>query len=113
MSENIDDDPHVRMAKARANLTEKLDELRRRELTVRETIAPIRHLRHLASPWVRVGLAALVGMSISKRFSRSPAPSTAIVPYHEPSILDALAKIATIAASSVVLYRAFKEPRQK
>lgn len=96
-------DPQTRITKARADLTEKLDELRRREEKVRESIAPIQHLKHLASPWLRVGLAALAGLSVGRRSVRTS--STAMVKYREPSMLDSVAKIAVIAASAVALYR--------
>jgi hypothetical protein len=101
-------DPQTRITRARADLTEKLDELRRREEKVRESIAPIRHLQHLASPWLRVGLAAIAGLSVGRRSARSSrSASTAMVRYHEPSMLDSVAKVAVIAASAVALYRSF------
>ncbi|CAN5643165.1 hypothetical protein BH11MYX1_BH11MYX1_40940 [soil metagenome] len=103
MSDAADTDPQTRITKARADLTEKLDELRRREEKVRESIAPMRHLQHLASPWLRVGLAALAGLSIGKRSVRST--STAMVRYREPSMFDSVAKIAVIAVSAVAIYR--------
>jgi hypothetical protein len=104
VSDPAEPDPQSRITKARADLTEKLDELRRREEKVRTSIAPIKHLQHLASPWLRVGLAALAGLSVGKRSVQRS--STAMVRYREPSMLDSVAKIAVIAASAVALYRA-------
>ena len=103
-------DPQARIARARADLTEKLDELRRREERVRDSIAPMRHLQHLASPWLRIGLAAIAGLSVGRRSARSS--STALVRYHEPSMLDSVAKVAVIAASAVALYRSFVSTRR-
>lgn len=60
----VEDDPSVRIARARESLAEKLDELRAREAKVRATVAPI---RHLANPWVQVGIAACLGLLLGAR----------------------------------------------
>ncbi len=109
MSDTLDEDPQARIVRARADLAEKLGELRRREEKVRDSIAPVRHLQHLASPWVRIGLAALAGLALGRT---TRTTSTAMVKYREPSVLDAVAKIATIAASAMVLYRAAVDSRR-
>lgn len=51
----------------RANLDEKLAELKRRAVHAKEVVAP---LQYLASPWMQVGLAALFGFMIGS-FSQS------------------------------------------
>ncbi|MFT3692018.1 MAG: hypothetical protein QM831_02670 [Kofleriaceae bacterium] len=59
-----DEDPNLRIARARESLTEKLDELRRREAKVRATVAPV---RHLANPWVQLGIALAAGLFFGSR----------------------------------------------
>jgi hypothetical protein len=51
----------------RANLDEKLAELKRRAVHAKEVVAP---LHYLASPWTHVGIAAVLGFMIGS-FSRS------------------------------------------
>ncbi|HEY0252156.1 MAG TPA: hypothetical protein VGC41_11555 [Kofleriaceae bacterium] len=55
----IEEDPQVRISRARNDLAEKLDELRRREAKARATVAP---LKHLANPWVQLGIAFAAGL---------------------------------------------------
>ncbi len=45
----------------RANLDEKLAELKRRAVHVKEVLTPAHYLQN---PWIRVGIAAAVGIAI-------------------------------------------------
>jgi hypothetical protein len=70
------DDAQGKIALARRSLTTKLAELRKREAHVRAMISPI---RHLANPWLRLGLAAFVGYRLGRRGpSASTSTSTSI-----------------------------------
>jgi hypothetical protein len=56
-------DTSSQIALARVNLTTKLGELRRREAHVRAVLSPV---RHLANPWLYVGIAAAVGYRLGR-----------------------------------------------
>ncbi len=104
-----DDDPQVRIARAREGLSAKLDELRRREHKVRDAIAPVRHMRHLANPWVRLGAAALAGVLLGAR--RGAAESRALVAYREPDVATKVMRTAAIAATTLILRRLLRAQR--
>jgi hypothetical protein len=89
-------DTTSRIELARDSLTAKLAELRRREESVRTVLSPI---RHLANPWLRIGVAAFIGYRLGRR---SPVP----VPMETPSLRPETLLGAVVRASLVVVAQA-------
>jgi hypothetical protein len=56
-------DTTTRIVVAHDDLTAKLTELRRRETLVRTQLSP---LRYLASPWLYLAIAALIGYRLGR-----------------------------------------------
>jgi hypothetical protein len=97
-------DTASRIALARDHLTEKLDELRRREVHVRTVLSPI---RHLANPWLRVGVAVLVGYRLGR-----PAPiraAVATVPAASETLIHAVVRASLVAVAQAVVRRVVVE----
>jgi hypothetical protein len=93
-------DTASRIALARDSLTEKLGELRRREAHVRTVLSPI---RHLANPWLRVGLAVFVGYRLGK-----PDPIRATVattPAGPETLVHAIVRASLVAVAQAVVRR--------
>jgi hypothetical protein len=90
-----------RIALARDNLTVKLGELRRREAHVRAVLSPV---RHLASPWLYVGIAAVVGY----RFGRpDPVPGPVeTTPAHRETVFHAIVRASMVALAQALARRA-------
>ena len=90
-------DTASRIALARDHLTEKLGELRRREAHVRTVLSPI---RHLANPWLRVGVAVFVGYRLGR-----PAPiraAVATVPARSETLIHAVVRASLVAVAPAV-----------
>lgn len=85
---------------ARANLTAKLAELRRREAHVRTAVAP---MRYLANPWLQVGIAALVGYRLG-RPSRSSLPVECTA--RAETVTHAIVRAGVVALAQVLVRRA-------
>jgi len=99
-------DPNVtsRIAVAHGNLTAKLTELRRRETRVRTALAPI---RHLANPWVRIGIAAVIGYRLG-RPSRSRA-RLETAPAGVETLTHAVVRASLIALAQAFVRRALDD----
>ena len=91
-------DAQDRIEGSRRNLAAKLTELRKREARVREAIAPV---RHLANPWLRLGLAVVVGYRLGRRAPAGP-PGVAIAA-HEPSFVHGLVRAGVMAVATAAL----------
>ena len=94
-------DNSSRIALARDNLAVKLGELRRREAHVRAVLSPA---RYLASPWLYVGIAALVGY----RFGRpDPVPGCVhSTPGHRDTVVRAIVRAGLVAIAQALARRA-------
>ena len=93
-------DTASRIALARGNLTEKLGELRRREAHVRTVLSPI---RHLANPWLRVGLAVFIGYRLGR-----PDPIRAAIgptPARPETLVHAIVRASLVAVAQAVVRR--------
>lgn len=90
MVDPIDTTP--RIALARDNLTVKLGELRRREARVRTVLSPI---RHLANPWLYVGVAAVIGYRLGRA-----GPARAAI---EPTLARSETLFRSIVRASLVV----------
>ena len=90
-------DPAPSIEVARSNLTAKLAELRRRESHVRSAIAP---LRHLANPWLHLGIAAVIGYRLGRRprSAAAPIPST-------PTMTGTIVRAGIVAAAEAIVRR--------
>jgi hypothetical protein len=86
------------IATARSKLTTKLAELRRRELHAIETLAP---LRHLANPWLHLGIAAFIGYRLG-RPHRAPPP---IAAPPADSMTRTIVRAGVIAAAEAIVRR--------
>jgi len=93
-------DTETRIALARNSLTAKLGELRRREARVRTALSP---MRHLANPWLRVGVAALVGYQLGRR--RPSRAAVAAPPAPAETVLRAVVRAGLIAVAQAVVRR--------
>lgn len=90
-----------RIALARDNLTAKLGELRRREARVRAVLSPV---RHLASPWLYVGIAAVVGYRLGRP---DPIPrSIEIAPARRETVVHAIVRASVVAIAQALARRA-------
>ena len=97
-------DAQGRIVLARRNLTSKLAELRKRETRVREAISP---MRHLGNPWLRLGLAALVGYRLGRRPRTAPAAPAArtgleLVP-RQDSLMQGIIRAGAIAVTTAIM----------
>jgi hypothetical protein len=97
-------DTASRIALARDNLTEKLGELRRREAHVRTVLSP---LRHLANPWLRVGLAVFVGYRVGRPDPIRAAVDTA--PALPETLVRAIVRASLVAVAQAVVRRGVVE----
>jgi hypothetical protein len=94
-------DTASRIALARDNLTAKLGELRRREARVRVFLSP---LRYLANPWLRVGVAAVIGYQLGRA---SPARAAVErVPAGPDTLIRSLVRASLVAVAQAVVRRA-------
>ena len=100
-------DPASRVALAREHLTVKLGELRRREASVRTMLSP---LRHLANPWLRVGMAAFIGYRLGR-----PGPRAAAVgptPAGPETLLRAVVRASLVVLAQAAMRRVVAGPPQ-
>jgi hypothetical protein len=93
-------DTGSRIALARDSLTAKLRELRRREASVRTVLSPI---RHLANPWLRIGVAALIGYRLGRPDPVRAAVETA--PARSDTLFGAIVRASLIVVAQVVVRR--------
>jgi hypothetical protein len=97
-------DTASRIELARDGLTAKLGELRRREASVRAVLSPI---RHLANPWLRIGVAAVIGYRLGR-----PGPVRAAVetaPARSETLLGAIVRASLIVVAQAVVRRVVVE----
>jgi hypothetical protein len=94
-------DTASRIALAHDGLTSKLTELRRREARVRTVLSPI---RHLANPWLRIGVAALIGY----RLGRS-GPARETEPARSETLLGAIVRASLIVVAQAAVRRVLVE----
>jgi hypothetical protein len=94
-----------RIAVARDHLTGKLAELHRRQTAVVTALSP---LRHLANPWLGVGLAVLVGYRLGR-----PALGAVAAPVElrrtvvdPPSFVRSIVRATAVVAAEMVVRRA-------
>jgi hypothetical protein len=100
-------DTSSRIALARDHLTAKLGELRRREVRVRTVLSPF---RHLANPWLRIGIAAVVGYRLG-RPRPAPAPDTAgLTPARSETLVRAVVRASLVAVAQSVVRRLVSGP---
>ena len=92
-------DAASRITLARDNLTAKLGELRRREARVRVFLSPA---RYLANPWLRVGLAAVIGYQLGRA-----GPARAAVAYAPgpDTLIRSLVRAGLVAVAQAVVRR--------
>ncbi|HEY6173963.1 MAG TPA: hypothetical protein VIX73_05935 [Kofleriaceae bacterium] len=97
-------DTTPRIALARDNLTAKLGELRRREARVRTVLSP---MRHLANPWLRVGVAAAIGY----RLGRAGPVRIAVEPTSAGSetLFRSIVRAGLVVVAQAVVRRAVAE----
>lgn len=101
-------DTTSRIALARHNFTAKLGELRRREASVRAVLSPI---RHLANPWLRIGVAALIGYRLGRRhpvcaaIETTPARSAA----RSETLFGAIVRASLVVVAQAVVRRVLVE----
>jgi hypothetical protein len=97
-------DTTSRIEQARDRLTAKLGELRRREESVRTVLSPI---RHLANPWLRIGVAAFIGYRLGRR---SPVPASALTPsVRSETLLGAVVRASLVVVAQAVVRRVVVE----
>lgn len=97
-------DTASRIALARADLTAKLVELRRREAQVRTALSPI---GYFANPWLQVGLAAVIGYRLGR-----PAPvrmAVATAPARAETLIQALVRASLVVVAQAVVRRMLDE----
>jgi len=97
-------DTTSRIALARDSLTAKLGELRRREASVRTALSPI---RHLANPWLRIGVATLIGYRLGR-----PDPVRAAVettPARSETLFGAIVRASLVVVAQAVVRRVVVE----
>jgi hypothetical protein len=97
-------DTASRIALARAHLTAKLAELRRREAQVRTALSPI---GYLGNPWLRVGLAAVIGYRLGR-----PAPVRMAVdtrPARADTLIHALVRASLVVVAQAIVRRMVDE----
>jgi hypothetical protein len=94
-------DTASRIALAHDGLTTKLAELRRREARVRTALSPI---RHLANPWLRIGVAAFIGYRLGR-----PDPAREPAPARSESLLGAIVRASLVVAAQVAVRRVLVE----
>jgi hypothetical protein len=93
-------DTASRITLARNRLTAKLREFQRRGTHARAVLAP---MRHLASPWLYVGVAAFVGYRLGR-----PAPVCATIaapPCGTDTLLHAVVRASLVAIAQAVVRR--------
>jgi hypothetical protein len=101
-------DTTSRIAVAHDNLTAKLSELRRRETSVRAQLSPI---RYLASPWLYVAIAGLVGYRLGRPGTRQVVLAAApAVPAQAETITHAIVRATVVAAAQALVRRAVSQP---
>jgi len=97
-------DTTPRIALARDNLKAKLGELRRREARVRTVLSP---MRHLANPWLRVGVAAVIGYRLGRagpvRIAVEPTPA------RSETLLRSIVRASLVVVAQAVVRRAVAE----
>ena len=98
-------DTRSRIALARGQLTVKLGELRRREARVRTALSP---LRHLANPWLRIGVAAVIGYRLG---IPDPIPAAGPVPARSESLVRAVVRASLVAVAQSVVRHLVSGPR--
>jgi len=96
----VDDTIASRISQAHENLTAGLDELRRRETRLVSAWAPI---RVLGNPWLRFGVAALVGYRLGRPRVDHGAPAAA--PARDETLTHAIARASAIVIAQVVVRR--------
>jgi hypothetical protein len=94
-------DTASRIARAHDGLTTKLTELRRREARVRTALSPI---RHLANPWLRIGVAALIGYRLGR-----PDPVRETAPARSETLLGAIVRASLVVVAQAAVRRALAE----
>jgi hypothetical protein len=97
-------DTTSRIALARHSFTSKLGELRRREASVRAVLSPI---RHLANPWLRIGVAALIGYRIGRRHPVCAAVET--TPARSETLFGAIVRASLVVVAQAVVRRVVVE----
>lgn len=90
-------DTAARIALAHDGLTAKLTELRRREARVRTALAPV---RHLANPWLRIGVAALIGYRLGR-----PKPDRDRAPVRAETLLGAIVRASLVVVAQAAVRR--------
>jgi hypothetical protein len=94
-------DTASRIALAHDGLTTKLTELRRREARVRTVLSPI---RHLANPWLRIGVAAFIGYRLGR-----PDPARASAPARSETLLGAIVRASLVVVAQAAVRRVLVE----
>jgi hypothetical protein len=89
-----------RIALTRDSLTAKLGELRRREAHVRAVLSPV---RHLANPWLYVGIAAVVGYRLGRPDPVQSAVAT--TPPPRETVIQAIVRASVVAIAQAVARR--------
>jgi hypothetical protein len=95
----VDDTITSRISQAHENLTAGLDELRRRETRFVGAWAPI---RGLGNPWIRFGLAALVGYRLGRPRCNHDVPVSA----RGETLTHAIVRAGAIVIAQAVVRRA-------
>lgn len=90
-------DTASRIALAHDSLTRKLGELRRRETRVRKVLSPV---RHLANPWLRIGVAVLIGYRIGR-----PRPARETAPARSETLLGAVVRASLVMLAQAAVRR--------
>jgi hypothetical protein len=97
-------DTASRIVVAHDQLTAKLAELRRRETLMRSQLSPI---RYLASPWLYVAIAGLVGYRLGRPGARSlPVAAPRPAPVRAESMTHAVVRASVVAAAQALVGRA-------
>jgi hypothetical protein len=97
-------DTTSRIALARDSFTAKLAELRRREASVRAVLSPV---RHLANPWLRIGVAAFIGYRLGR-----PRPVRTAVetpPARSETLVGAIVRASLVVVAQAVVRRVVVE----
>ena|SRR2546421_2307258 len=97
---NGSNDTTARIALAHDQLAAKLEELRRRERHARTRLAPI---RYLASPWLYVAIAGLVGYRLGRPSPR--CASAASIPARDESLAHAVVRASVVAVAQALVRR--------
>src|SRR5712672_930827 len=97
---NGSNDTEARIAVAHDQLAAKLEELRRRERQARTRLSPI---RHLASPWLYVGIAGLVGYRLGRPNPRCASDVT--VPARDETLTHAVVRASVVAVAQALVRR--------